>query len=278
MKKHPFLRPRCLLALTAITVPGSLLFSWGVTEVTEGEHTWQSAPWTNGIPGEQDTVYIREGAKILLKGEVKAHGLRLGSTPKQMPVLQVEAGSLATRFLVVADAVNANANFIQAGGSLMIEDTSALDFEIGNPGNIPTEASYAIATFAAGTAHLADLRINLRQHRKSRLALFGVLPDVTANSLTFATGKETEWQAVELQFVLSDAGIAPLKVTGTADFGPGDRAHLIVEGSRYKGEPGTYSLVEAGQLLGQPKELRLEGFNRPAEIQQVENRILLIIR
>jgi hypothetical protein len=266
-------------ALGLICLP-TLAHSWGVTEIRDGEHDWAKAPWSAGIPGPEDTVYITGEARITLKGEEPeaAYGIRMGDASGNISTFQIQGAALQTRYVVVGDAANAKANFVQAGGSLDVEDTEALDFEIGNPANRPTEPSYSIATFAAGTSKLGDFRVNLREQRKSRVAFFGVLYDVSAKSLQFDTAGQGGWQEAELQFVLSDAGIAPVRIEGTADLGPGDRVRLILDGSRYSGGPGSYSLIEAGELNGEASEIQLQGFKHKAEVKREANRLVLILK
>lgn len=258
----------------------SIGHSWGVTELSQGEHDWAEAPWSAGVPGPEDTVYIKAGAKVTLGGKdvYQAYSVRLGDKNGGMAAMQIQGAALETRQLVVADAANANANFVQAGGILVVKDSEALDFEIGNPANTPTQSSYAIATFAAGMARLGDFRVNLREHRTSRVAFFGVLYDVSAKSLQFDTAGQIGWQEAELQFVLSDAGIAPLRIEGTANLGPKDRVSLILDGSRYEGKAATFTLLEAEALQGEPSKIQLEGFTHKAEVKQEGNRLVLSLK
>ena len=259
---------------------GSPAYPWGITKIGEGEHTWEAAPWTAGLPGREDTVYINGEAKVILSGEEtkEAFGIRIGSGLKAIPALDLLESVLKTNYIVVGDAVDANGSFVQAGGILLVEDDGVLGFEIGNPASRPAEPCYAIATFAAGQADLGDFRVNLRQHRKSRVALFGVLPRVSADSFVFATGTEEEWQPADLQYVLSDAGVAPLRVQGPVDFGAGDRVRILVDGSKYERGSAVFVLLEAEEIRGDPVDIRHEGFQQEVEIFVEENRLLLRVK
>jgi hypothetical protein len=284
--KNPLLKtipnsfPLWLGSALILTGLPTLAHSWGVTEIRGGEHEWTNAPWSAGEPGPKDTVYIQSGSKVTLGGQdlYRAYGVRLGDSTGGMAAMQIEGAALETCYVVVADAANANANFVQAGGNLIVKDSEALDFEIGNPANTPIEPSVVIATFAAGKARLADFRVNLREQRKSRVAFFGVLYDVSAKSLQFDTAGQDGWQEAELQFVLSDAGIAPLRIEGTADLGPEDRVSLILDGSRYAGKAATFTLLEAEELRGGPSKIQLGGFKRKAEVKRDDNRLVLILK
>ena len=253
----------------------------GVTEVLAGESEWEAAAWTRGLPSAEDTVYIQDIAKVFLKKKEKleVHGVRLSRTPDWggMPTLQIEQSYLRTRFLVVGDGANASGTFIQAGGMLEIGNTAELDFEIGNPANTPTEECYAMATFAAGQAALGDLRFNLRKQRKSRLTIFGVLPKVIADSVTFDSGKESDWQPAEMNFMLSDAGVVPLYVRGAVELGDGDRVNILVDGAKYEGGANTFPLVIAGGIEGKPAHIQIDGLGSKARIEQDDKRLNLVI-
>lgn len=257
-----------------------MLHGWGVTEYGGEAANWEEAGWTNGLPGAQDTVYLLNGAKVTLRGNETAqvHGLRIGDRVVQLPTLQMSGARLETEFIIVGDGVDSNGSFIQMGGILRVNNTELMDFEFGNPANDPTEPSHSLATFAAGEAELGDLRFNLRQNRRSRLSFFGILHQVSADSILFDTAGKADWQVAEINYVLSDAGIAPLRVRGKADLGAGDRVSVMVDGSKYEGGPATFVLLEAGELTGKPHEIQIEGLKQKAVVEKKDNRLLLIIR
>ncbi|NDV62798.1 hypothetical protein G0Q06_10080 [Puniceicoccales bacterium CK1056] len=255
---------------------------WGVTEVLEGETDWVSADWSHGLPSSEDTVYIQNVAKVSMKEKAKreVHGVRLSRTPDGggMPTLQIEQSYLNAKFIVVGDAANASGTFIQAGGMLKIDNTKELGFEIGNPANNPTGECYLLATFAAGQSAIGKLRFNLRNERKSRLTIFGTLPKVIADSITFEAGKADQWQPAEINYILTEAGVVPIYVRGEANLGDGDRVKIIIDGGRYEGEAKTFPLIIADKIVGKPAEIKIEGLGSRAEIKQDGKQLKLVIK
>lgn len=251
---------------------------WGLTEVGSHESDWLQAEWSHGVPSETDTVYIDGGAKIRLSGrdKIEVYGIRMGAG-EGMPTLQNEMSYLRTHFIVVGDGSNASGTFIQAGGMVEVTNTNELDFELGNPATIPTEDCYSLATFAAGQSSLGDLRFNLSAKRKSRLTVYGVLPRVVAESVSFALSGEETWHLAELSFVFSEEGIAPLLAKGIIGFGDGDRVRLMIDGSKYKGRGKTFPLCVAGDITGKPAEVVIEGLSGKATVQQDGDRLNLVI-
>lgn len=264
-------------AMALASIPNSV-GGWGLTEVGSQQSDWLQAEWSHGVPSETDTVYIRNGAKIRLSGrdKIEVYGIRLGAG-EGLPTLQNEMSYLRTHFIVVGDGPLASGTFIQAGGMVEVINTDELDFELGNPATIPTEDCYSLATFAAGQASLGDLRFNLSSKRKSRLTVYGVLPRVVAESVSFALSGEEEWHLAELSFVFSDEGIVPLLAKGTIGFGDGDRVRLMIDGSKYKGSGKTFPLCIAGDITGKPAEVVINGLSGKARVQQDRDRVNLVI-
>jgi hypothetical protein len=153
--------------------------------------------------------------------------------------------------------------------------------ELGNPHNLPTKRSASLATFAGGDAKLGHLRFNCSQHRKVSMIVFGVMPVLRADSLTFAAkASGNAVQPGNLSFILSDAGVAPLRVSGDAQLGDGDLALLEVDASRYTGEPAEMLLLSAGRLHGRFADTKVTSLpdGMKAEIKVTETDVVLHLR
>lgn len=252
---------------------------WGIEVVAEGEVNWAGVRWLEGDAGKEDTVYINGAAKLRVEEGERAwvYGVRIGDGLAGIASLQIAGGALRTGYIVVGDAMDSNASFVYAGGKMLVEGTPQLGFEMGNPANAPKAAANVLATFAAGRAELGPVRVNLRQHRKARIVVYGTLPQVTAKSLKFEVMGAAHWDKAELQFVLDENGIAPLKIREKVQFGDGDRVVLSVDGTRYTGGAARYILIDADELEGRPAALRIEGFKAKAHIRQEGGQWLLVI-
>jgi len=269
MKSNRLLRSTAALAFSLCTTLGSHA---AITALNGGTQQWATAEWTAGVPGPTDTAFLNDNTEVTVGAGTTAlaQGIRMGNNTSATSRLVLADGTLSATFIVIGDAPNSNAEFVQSGGVLSVQNTKALDFEIGNPANAPTDACFANAVFKGGESSLADLRFNLRPFRETKLSVVGSKARINAASLTAEVNATESWTIGVLDFTFDAAGVSSIILSGNLALSEGKQFDLQVDGSAYKGTVKRFLLIDAAAATGTFHNIELKGF-RPGAKVTVEN-------
>jgi hypothetical protein len=280
-------RPNILImksmALNTVLCPALLMIAAAVhaqvTAVNSEYHEWNTAAWSNGTPISGGTAFLNGNSFVEISQDpaAVAQGIRVGNTTAEFSTLSVTGSSLRALYIVVGDAADSNAIFKQSGGSLSIENTANLDFEIGNPFNSASMPCSSNVTFTGGTAKLADVRFNLRANRATQFVVDGSRAEIHCDRVSAATAAETSWKNGDLEFRFDAAGIATLKVSGELALGAKNQIDLNIDGAAYMGRDIRFVLIDAGTISGSFANIKITGFSGGASVSLVDNDIVLTI-
>jgi hypothetical protein len=266
----------CLYATVTTLTAASLCAQ--VTAVNHGDHEWSRAEWTAGLPVSGGTAFLNDNANLTLSdgAAATAQGIRIGNVTSDSAMLSLLEGTIEAYYIIVGNSITSNGSYYQDGGTLTIKDSANIDFMLGSNEGASISPCFSYATFASGSAHLADLVFNISPNRSLTFTIDGSRTDISTQSLV-AMPQASSWEPATLEFKFDRRGVSTLKISSYARIGEGDQFKLKIDGSDYLGSQNRFVLVETPSLTGKFAEIEVVGFTGGASVYAEDSNIVLRI-